>query len=286
VKLRINHVTKQFQGKTAVDDFTLDLSCGICGLIGENGAGKTTLMNIICAIMEPNTGSILLEGLDVKKMGESYRTQIGYLPQDFGVAPEFAVLDYLEYISLVKGLTAKEGHKRSEELMEYLSLHDDRKRRVCQLSGGTRRRVGIAQALLNDPKILILDEPTTGLDPGERAKFRQMIGNLAKERIVLISTHIVSDIEALSTRNAIMKNGKLAACGTTDELTEPLLGKTWEIKIRSNDMEVFAKEHYVLNMRNSDDGTFSVRFIHENAVHGAAPVHPCLEDVFLWKYLA
>jgi len=285
VNLRVNHVTKKFREKVAVDDFTLDFSPGVCGLIGENGAGKTTLMNMLCGIMLPTAGSISLDGMDIRKMDEDYRNLIGYLPQEFRVVPEFTVLDCLEYIALAKGLTVTEGRKRSDALIEYLSLHDYRKKRVCQLSGGTRRRVGIAQALLNDPKILILDEPTTGLDPGERAKFRQTVGNLAKDRIVLVSTHIVSDIEALSTHNTIMRKGKLVAYGTTAELIKPIIGKTWEIEIYPEDMDSFAKEHHVLNIRNCENGTFAIRFIHENAMDGAHSVPPCLEDVFLWKYL-
>lgn len=285
MRLKINHITKRFQEKTAVDDFTLEFTQGVCGLIGENGAGKTTLMNMISSITLPTSGTISLDGVSTQKLGEDYRNLIGYLPQHFGVGREFTVIECLEYIASVKGLTVKEAREKTGTLMEQFSLTEYRKKRVCQLSGGTRRRVGIAQALLNDPKILILDEPTTGLDPGERARFRQTVSNLAKDRIVLISTHIVSDIEALSTRNAIMRKGKLAGYGTTDELVKPLLGKIWEIKLPQKEMDDFSQKHYVLSTRNSENGEIAIRFVGEEAVCGALPAHPQLEDIFLWKYL-
>ena len=213
MELRIEHITKQYKDKLAVDDVSLSVTPGVWGLLGANGAGKTTLMRMIAGIMEPTSGRILYDGIPIGTLKESYRDIFGYLPQEFGFYPEFTVKDYLEYVAVLKGLGRKDAGRKIEELLERLSLADVRKKRIAKLSGGMKRRVGIAQALLNDPEILILDEPTSGLDPGERIRFRNLLSEFAHDRIVVISTHIVSDVEYIASQNAVMKDGKIIQIG-------------------------------------------------------------------------
>ena len=227
MELYINHISKQFSDKTAVSDITLKVGAGIWGLLGANGAGKTTLMRIIAGIMKPTSGQIEYDGIPIDTLKESYRDIFGYLPQEFGFYPEFTVKDYLEYMSALKGLTSQDTKTKINELLETLSLANVRNKKIIKLSGGMKRRVGIAQALLNDPKVLILDEPTSGLDPGERIRFRNLLSEFAHNRIVLISTHIVSDIEYIANQNTLMKDGKLIASGTTDELVKMVYGKVF-----------------------------------------------------------
>ena len=220
MELYIKHITKQFKNFTAVNDISLRITPGIWGLLGANGAGKTTLMRIIAGIMKPDQGEILYDGIPISELKESYRDVFGYLPQEFGFYPEFTVRNYLEYVSVLKGLTKEDSRRKIDELLEQLTLSDVRNKKISRLSGGMKRRVGIAQALLNEPEVLILDEPTSGLDPGERVRFRNLLSEFANGRIVLISTHIVSDVEYIATQNAIMKNGELLARGTTEELVK------------------------------------------------------------------
>mgnify|MGYP003377227495 FL=1 len=218
MELCIEHITKKFRDIVAVDDISLRITPGVWGLLGANGAGKTTLMRMIAGIMKPSSGKILYDGIPINQLKEKYRDVFGYLPQEFGFYPEFTVKDYLEYVSVLKGLDAKESKCRIHELMERLTLSAVRNKKIAKLSGGMKRRVGIAQALLNDPEILILDEPTSGLDPGERVHFRNLLSEFAHDRIVLISTHIVPDVEYIANQNAVMKEGRLIAKGTTEEL--------------------------------------------------------------------
>ena len=216
MELCIEHITKKFRDIVAVDDISLRITPGVWGLLGANGAGKTTLMRMIAGIMKPSSGKILYDGIPINQLKEKYRDVFGYLPQEFGFYPEFTVKDYLEYVSVLKGLDAKESKCRIHELMERLTLSAVRNKKIAKLSGGMKRRVGIAQALLNDPEILILDEPTSGLDPGERVHFRNLLSEFAHDRIVLISTHIVPDVEYIANQNAVMKEGRLIAKGTTE----------------------------------------------------------------------
>ena len=226
MELCIEHITKKFSDIVAVDDISLRITPGVWGLLGANGAGKTTLMRMIAGIMKPSSGKILYDGIPINQLKEKYRDVFGYLPQEFGFYPEFTVKDYLEYVSVLKGLDAKESKCRIHELMERLTLSAVRNKKIAKLSGGMKRRVGIAQALLNDPEILILDEPTSGLDPGERVHFRNLLSEFAHDRIVLISTHIVPDVEYIANQNAVMKEGRLIAKGTTEELVK-IMGQSF-----------------------------------------------------------
>lgn len=214
MELIIDRVSKQYKNRIAVDRISLKLGRGVHGLLGENGAGKTTLMRMICGILRPDSGTITFDNTDVSE--EAYRRILGYLPQDFGYYPEFSATDFLLYLAALKGIPKKAAGRKAAELLELVSLSDMARKKIKTFSGGMKQRLGIAQALLNDPKLLILDEPTAGLDPKERVRFRDLIGQLGKESIVLLSTHIVSDIEHIADQVLMMKDGQLIYQGKWD----------------------------------------------------------------------
>lgn len=207
MELSIDRLTKQYQNKIAVDRISLRLNTGIYGLLGANGAGKTTLMRMVCGILKPTSGTITFDGIDVSE--ERYRSMLGYLPQDFGYYPEFTGEDFLLYMAALKGMRKPQARRKTVELLKLVSLHDVAKKKIKTYSGGMKQRLGIAQALLNQPKLLVLDEPTAGLDPKERVRFRDLIKDLGKDSIVLLSTHIVSDIEDIADDILMMKSGQL-----------------------------------------------------------------------------
>ncbi len=215
MELKIDRITKQYQNKIAVDRLSMKLGTGVHGLLGANGAGKTTLMRMMCGILTPTSGSITYDNMDVST--ESYRSILGYLPQDFGYYPEFTGMDFLLYMSALKGLSKTQARNKAQELLALVSLKDMAKKKIKTYSGGMKQRLGIAQALLNEPHILILDEPTAGLDPKERVRFRDLIGEYGKEHIVLLSTHIVSDIEHIASDIFMMKDGQLIYQGPWKE---------------------------------------------------------------------
>ena len=258
MELKIQNITKRYRDKTAVDDVSITLTPGVWGLLGANGAGKTTLMRMLAGILRPSSGRILCDGVEIGTLGAAYREKLGYLPQEFGFYPEFTVQDYLEYMAALKGLPRTEAARQIDALLERVSLTEVRRKKIVKLSGGMKRRVGIAQALLNDPEILILDEPTAGLDPGERVRFRNLLSEFAQERIVLISTHIVSDVEYIAAENAVMKAGKIIAQDTTEGLVKQIEAKVWQGNIP---MEQLARWEYrlrVVNLRNEPDGTVTL----------------------------
>ena len=220
MELIIDRVSKQYKNKIAVDRISLKLEKGIYGLLGANGAGKTTLMRMLCGILMPTSGTISYDGIDVSE--EAYRAILGYLPQDFGYYPDFTGRDFLLYMAALKGIGKEDAKKRVKELMELVSLTEVSKKKIKTYSGGMKQRLGIAQALLNDPQILILDEPTAGLDPKERVRFRNLIAELGKDNIVILSTHIVSDIDRIADRILMMNGGKLVLDGTREDITGDL----------------------------------------------------------------
>ncbi len=220
MELTADRITKQYKNKIAVDRISFTLTEGVTGLLGANGAGKTTLMRLLCGILIPTSGAVTCDGMDVDT--EEYRDILGYLPQEFGYYPEFSGRDFLLYMSAVKGLPKAEAKRKTEELIELVGLKEAARKRVRTYSGGMKRRLGIAQALLNDPRVLIMDEPTAGLDPQERIRFRELIAGLGRDRIVLLSTHIVSDLEHIADRLMIMKEGRLIWHDKWDAETEDL----------------------------------------------------------------
>lgn len=218
MELCIDRLTKQYENKIAVDRVSLQLTNGVYGLLGANGAGKTTFMRMLCGILKPTSGTVTFDGMDVSS--EEYRAELGYLPQDFGYYPDFNGMDFLLYMASLKGLTKTEAKRKSKKLLELVSLSDVAKKKIATYSGGMKQRLGIAQALLNDPKIIILDEPTAGLDPKERVRFRNLIKELGTESIVLLSTHIVSDIEHIADTVLMMKAGQIVFNGSADEIDD------------------------------------------------------------------
>lgn len=285
MELKIEHLSKQFKDKNAVNDVCLSLTTGVWGLLGANGAGKTTLMRMIADIMTPSGGTIYYDGVDIHKMGEEYRNLFGFLPQDFGYSGNFTVKDYLEYIAALKDVPVKETAKKIDYLLEKLTLLDVKGKKISKLSGGMKRRVGIAQAMLNDPKILVMDEPTAGLDPGERVRFRNFISEFSHDRIVLISTHIVSDIEYISTRNAIMKEGRIIDVGTTNELVKQIEGKVWNCIIPAFKLPEYEICLRIINQRGEENDKISIRYLSEHSeIEGSVSVSPRLEDLYLWLF--
>lgn len=218
MELCIDRLTKQYENKIAVDRVSLQLTNGVYGLLGANGAGKTTFMRMLCGILKPTSGTVTFDGMDVSS--EEYRAELGYLPQDFGYYPDFNGMDFLLYMASLKGLTKTEAKRKSKKLLELVSLSDVAKKKIATYSGGMKQRLGIAQALLNDPKIIILDEPTAGLDPKERVRFRNLIKELGTESIALLSTHIVSDIEHIADTVLMMKAGQIVFNGSADEIDD------------------------------------------------------------------
>lgn len=285
MKLEIRHVTKRYRDKMAAADVSLTLTAGVWGLLGANGAGKTTLMRMLAGILRPTEGQILCDGVEIGALGAAYREKLGYLPQEFGFYPEFTVQDYLEYMAALKGLPRAEAARQIDALLERVSLAEVRRKKIVKLSGGMKRRVGIAQALLNDPEILILDEPTAGLDPGERVRFRNLLSEFAQDRIVLISTHIVSDVEYIAAENAVMKDGKIIAVDTTEGLVQQIEGKVWQGSAPAEEMPRWEHRLQVVNLRNEPDGTVTLRYLAEAPqLPGSIPARPKLEDLYLWLF--
>ncbi|MBE5988632.1 MAG: ABC transporter ATP-binding protein [Paenibacillaceae bacterium] len=285
MELKIKKLSKQFKDKTAVDDVSLTLTPGIWGLLGANGAGKTTLMRMLAGILKPAKGEIFYNGKDIHTMGETYRDRLGYLPQEFGFFHDFTVKDYLEYVAALKDIPREETGDRIDHLLHTLTLREVKNKKIIKLSGGMKRRVGIAQAMLNDPEILIMDEPTAGLDPGERVRFRNLISEFSQERIVLISTHIVSDIEYIATQNAIMKSGKILAAGKTEQLVQLADGKVWSCLVPAEKMPLYEMQLRIINRRSEGNNRVAIRYLsEEKKISDSVTVPPSLEDLYLWLF--
>ena len=285
MELCIKYLTKQYQDKLAADHVNLTITPGIWGLLGANGAGKTTLMRMAAGLLKPTRGTVEYDGIPIETLGKRYRNIFGYLPQEFGFYPEFTVYDYLDYVAALKGLSRKKAAGKIDRLLETFSLTEVRKKRITKLSGGMKRRVGIAQALLNDPEVLILDEPTSGLDPGERVRFRNLLSEFAADRIVLISTHIVSDVEYIASHNAMMKDGRIIAEGATGDLLQEMDGKVWSAVIPESDVHRYEQKVQIVNIRNEDREMVSVRYLSERArLPESDRRQPRLEDLYLWLF--
>ena len=284
MELKLTQVTKKFQDTTAVDHVSYTLSNGVYGLLGVNGAGKTTLMRILCTLLKPTEGVVTWNGQNIYSMDEEYRRLLGYLPQDFGYYPDFTVWDYLMYISSIKGIRPMTARQRVDRLIKQVGLDNSRNKKMKKLSGGMKRRAGIAQAMLNDPKILILDEPTSGLDPNERIRFRNLISELAEERIVLLSTHIVSDVEYIANDILLMKEGQIVLSGTSEELIASMPERVWSCTLTREKVNDYMKKYKVSNVKTVSGGT-QLRVISvDPPTERAVLEETSLEDVFLYYF--
>ncbi|SHN12797.1 ABC transporter ATP-binding protein [Flavobacterium xinjiangense] len=282
MKLEIKNISKQYdKNKFGLQNFSMTIENGILGLLGPNGAGKSTLMKIIATISNPTSGQILLDGIDITKKPNQIRKILGYLPQDFGVYPNLNAYEFLEYIAAMKGIGGTNLKDRISQLLEGVNLTDAAKKPIGTYSGGMKQRIGIAQVLLNDPKVLIFDEPTVGLDPEERVRFRNLISDLANDCIVILSSHIVSDIETIADKVAIMQNGKLISQGYQQDIIDAVKNKVFELEIDKNALNEFKTNHLILNTVRKKENIL-VRFVGEVRPVNATLCNATLEDAYLF----
>lgn len=284
MKISFQNISKQYKGKYALKDFTTELQEGVYGLLGANGAGKTTLINIFVGILGSDSGTVLIDDQDAKTLGKYFLSKIGYMPQYPIFYRDFTVMDFLLYMCALKGIPTEQGKKRVLELLGIVNLLDAKDKKIGALSGGMRQRVGIVQAMLNDPKILILDEPTAGLDPSERIRFRNLISQFAQGRTILLATHIVSDVECIAKEIIILKEGTLITQGTTDTLEQSIYGKVWEVMANAEDATRLSNQYYVSNMKQQGEN-YHIRIVGDMPpVTNAVKALPNLEDVFLYYF--
>ncbi|ADU26109.1 ABC transporter ATP-binding protein [Ethanoligenens harbinense] len=284
MELKIENLSKQYKKRWAVNNFSISIGEGVYGLLGPNGAGKSTLMRMLVDILKPTSGRVLLDNQDIHQMGDSYRDVIGYLPQNFGVYKNFTAHRFLLYLASLKGISRREAEPKIDHLLKFVNLEEMKSKKIHTFSGGMKQRLGIAQALLNDPAILILDEPTTGLDPNERIRFRNLLSELSSNKIVLLSTHIVSDVEYIAKDVIVMKKGQLLRQAPSAELIDEMQGKVWKVKVtESRLMEL--KQQYVIGniLRHKHD--VEVKIIADEAPEpGAISTEPDLEDYYLYHF--
>lgn len=284
MELQLQHLRKHYGTKTAVNNVSTILTPGVYGLLGANGAGKTTLMRMICGVLKPTSGKICLNGKSIDELGEHYYSHLGYMPQDFGFSPDFTAREFMRYMAAVKGLGAKEAKSRTEELLKLVNLTDKADQKIKSFSGGMKQRLGIAQAELNSPDILILDEPTAGLDPKERVRFRNLISDFAKEKIVILSTHIVSDVSYIADTILMMKDGTFLLQEPMATVTDSINGKVWELLVDDREAAEYSNRFSVVNLHH-ENGKVRLRMIHDTApTADAITVPPSLEDLFLYHF--
>ena len=284
MQLTLDRLTKQYGSKIALDRIDATFEPGIYGLLGANGAGKTTMMRLICDILKPTSGEVTFNGTNIREMGESYRAAIGYLPQDFGYYPNFTAMNFLLYMASLKGLNARYAKEKSLELLETVNLSDVKDKKIKTFSGGMKQRLGIAQAFLNNPQILILDEPTAGLDPKERVKFRNLISSFAEDKIVILSTHIVTDVEYIADEILVIKGGTLLKKGAESTIIQEISGKVWECRVTKQEAERLENRFTVCNSK-TENGEPVLRIISDSKpCDTAVSVSPCLEDLYLYYF--
>jgi ABC-type multidrug transport system ATPase subunit len=283
MQLTVNNLGKQYKRDFwGLKDFSLDIKPGILGLLGPNGAGKSTFMRMLATITKPTNGTITWNGVDVVKSPDTLRDVLGYLPQDFGVYPNLSAIEFLEYMAAIKGLDAVTAKRRIDELLQLTNLVEAAKRPLGGYSGGMKQRVGIAQALLNDPQLLIVDEPTVGLDPEERVRFRNLLSDLSGERIVILSAHIVSDVEATATHIALVNKGQLLREAAPENLLNELENKVWEWNVHSDNLPALKQKHIISGTIRRSDGV-QVRVVSTDKPDtNAQNVSPNLEDAYLF----
>ena len=283
MEIAVNNVSKVYKGGVwGLKNFNLTLRDGVLGLLGPNGAGKTTLMNILATITKPTEGSVSWNGVDIAANPDELRRVLGYLPQDFGIYPNLTAVEFLQYMAAIKGLDSKCARRRIDDLLVLVDLTHVRRRPLGGYSGGMKQRVGIAQALLNDPQLLIVDEPTVGLDPEGRVQFRNLLSELSGERVIILSTHIVSDVEATATSIALINKGNLLRHSAPEELLQMIDGRVWECIVRSGDLPLFRQRYLVSGSIRRSDG-MHVRVVADTPpATGAGSIPPTLEDAYLY----
>lgn len=284
MELQLQDLRKQYGTKCAVNNVNANLVPGVYGLLGANGAGKTTLMRMICGVLKPTSGTIRLNGKTIDELGEQYYTHLGYMPQDFGFYPDFTAREFMLYMAAVKGLDKRRAKMRTEDLLHMVNLSDVADKKTKSYSGGMKQRLGIAQAELNSPSILILDEPTAGLDPKERVRFRNIISDFAKEKIVILSTHIVSDVSYIADTILMMKQGHFLLQEGVSTVTDSIKGKVWELLVDERTATEYSRNFSVVNLHH-ENNMVRLRIIDETTPGADAQiVEPSLEDLFLYHF--
>ncbi|KPI52419.1 ABC transporter ATP-binding protein [Clostridioides difficile] len=285
-KLEIKNLSKIYGKKVVNDNITITLENGVYGLLGPNGAGKSTLMKQITTLIKPNNGQILYNGKDIFKMDDDYRNILGYLPQEFGIYKNFTAKQFLQYIGALKGLKGKDLDSNIDELLELVGLYDVRNKAIGKFSGGMKRRVGIAQVLLNNPKIIVLDEPTAGLDPQERARFRNLIAKISRDKIIILSTHIISDIESVAKETIMIKNGKLLVKGTHKEILSHMENKVYHIQVENEcEIDEIQSKYKVISIQ-SDVNSIVLRIVSDDipTETNTQAVQAKFEDVYMFYF--
>lgn len=283
MNLSIEGVSKKYaKNQWGLRNLRLELRPGVLGLLGPNGAGKSTLMRILATVTRATEGCVLWNDTDIAKSPDPLRTVLGYLPQDFGVYPHLTAVEFLEYLAAAKGLDARTARQRIDDLLAVVNLAEARNRPLGGFSGGMKQRVGIAQALLNDPQLLIVDEPTAGLDPEERVRFRNLLSELSGERIVILSTHIVSDVEAVATDIAVLSSGQMLAHAAPEEMLRIVEGKVWDLVVASGELPSLRQRFQISSSIRRSDGV-QIRVVSDaRPAAGAVPAAPSLEDAYLY----
>lgn len=284
MELSLDRLSKQYDSKIAVDSISATLTPGVYGLLGANGAGKTTLMRMLCGILEPTSGEVLFNDHEITAMGATYRNMLGYLPQDFGYYPNYTAMEFMLYMAALKGIPRNIAVKRIKKLLTTVDLNHVAAKRIKTFSGGMKQRVGIAQALLNNPKVLILDEPTAGLDPKERVRFRNLLSEHAGDKIVILSTHIVSDIEAIADEVLLMKKGRIVQRGTVPELVQKAQGRVWELAVSPREAQMWQAQATVANLRHEGNHVVLRIVSDKMPSQSAVPCSASLEDLYLYYF--
>lgn len=282
MELSLNNISKKYKTKQALTDINITLHEGVYALLGPNGAGKSTLMNILVGLIPATAGEVLLDGKSTASLGADFRSLLGFLPQEPGFYPSFSGYDIMRYYADLKGVP--DARLRINELLELVSLTPDKKRRVGQYSGGMKRRLGIAVALLNSPKILVMDEPSAGLDPEERIRLRNIISDIGLDRIVILATHIVSDVESIADECLLLKDGRLIASGTPDALKAKIAGKVWDVPCGQDEARRYMTGSPCVNITKSDGGTFLHIVSDERPADSSVSAAPGLEDVYVYYF--
>ena len=284
MELSLKSIKKEYGDKLVLDCISFSLEPGLYGILGSNGSGKTTLFRIVCGLMKPTQGAVFFNGKNIVDQAENFRDILGFLPQDFRYYPDFTARNFLLYIASLKGLSRKNASTTSDELLDLVGLSAIKNKKIRKLSGGMKQRLGIAQALLNDPQVLVLDEPTVGLDPKERVKFRKLLSSLSNEKIILLSTHIVSDIESIADEILILKNGRLRDRGTVNQLVSEISDKVWECEVTEYEADKL-EETFLVSNRRQDGQHIVMRIVSEQApISKASLVSPTLEDLYLYYF--